>query len=86
MPDVSSVVDPQGSPEMVEEQLRQVRARLVARFCGDGELGEETVRRHFAEAVEDFADARIRTYLPVLVERAVRTRLAPLTGKGPVAA
>jgi hypothetical protein len=75
MPQVRTVVDPAGSPERIDEQLQQVKARLVSRYCADGRLGEETVRQRFAEAVDSFADARIRTYLPVLVERMVRARL-----------
>lgn len=61
-----------------EEQLRWVEQGLVR---DHSELPPEVVRHEFARARDAFADARIGTFVPILVERLARRRLA-----GPVPA
>ena len=63
------------SPDPVDQQLREVEDRLVAQYSGRDALSEQTVRQHFAEVRARFAQARIRSFLPILVERGVRARL-----------
>jgi hypothetical protein len=58
----------------VEEQLRRLEVRLLAEAGGDPAV-ERDVRRHFAESCARFETARVRTFLPILVEREVRRRL-----------
>lgn len=65
-----------GVPDPVDQQLSEVEARLVARYSRQAGLSEQTVREHFAEVRKGFAGARIRSFLPILVERGVRARLA----------
>jgi hypothetical protein len=53
----------------------ETEERLVARYREHG-VAPDTVRGAVAEAWERLAGARVRTFVPILVERAVRLRLA----------
>ena len=64
------------------EQLRQVEIRLLAEACGDP-AAEREVRRYFAVACSRFETARVRRFLPILVEREVRQRLRDAVGSAP---
>jgi hypothetical protein len=59
----------------VDEQLRLLEVRLVASAGGDQDR-ERTVRCHVADVRARFASATIRRFLPILIEREVRRRLA----------
>jgi len=59
----------------VEQQLRQLESRLLAEADGDPAV-QEAVRRHLTVVTARFDNATIRTFLPVLIEREVRRRLA----------
>jgi hypothetical protein len=59
-------LDPSGS-------LGPLEAKLLARFSPP--LRPEEVQRCLLDTVAVFSTARIRTYLPLLIERAVRDRL-----------
>jgi hypothetical protein len=56
-----------------QDPFGDLEARLIARFSPP--LRPEAVRRTLAQSVASFHDARVRTYLPVLVERAAVDRL-----------
>lgn len=59
----------------VSTQLRDVTSRLVKSF-GDGTGdGENRIRRTVATIEARFGDARVRTFLPILIERAARAEL-----------
>jgi hypothetical protein len=62
------------SPASVEDQLRRLEARLLAEAGGDPAV-ERDVRRHLAESCARFETARVRLFVPILVEREVRRRL-----------
>jgi hypothetical protein len=64
-----------GGVQTVEEQLRRLEARLLAEADRD-RAAEEDVRRHLALARACFGSARIRQFLPILIERDVRRRLS----------
>ena len=64
-----------GGVQTVEEQLRRLEARLLAEGGGD-RAAEEDVRRHLTLARARFGSARIRQFLPILIERDVRRRLS----------
>jgi hypothetical protein len=66
-------VDGIASAEQIEAQLDEVESRLVDEY---GSVGEETVRRHVRAERRRFADAKVQVFVPILVERAVRERLA----------
>jgi hypothetical protein len=55
------------------DEFRAVEARLIATFSPP--LEPDDVHVHFTDAVAMFRDARIRTYLAVLIERAATDRL-----------
>jgi hypothetical protein len=59
----------------VTQQLRDVESRLLQRYAHTDTLPEERVRRTFETVQARFTDARVRTYVPILVERAVRAEL-----------
>jgi hypothetical protein len=63
-----------GGVQTVEEQLRRLEVRLLAEAGGD--RAEEDVRRHLTLARARFGSARIRQFLPILIERDVRRRLS----------
>lgn len=52
----------------------ETEQRLVARYSEQG-VEPDTVRGAVAEAWERFANARVRAFLPILIERSVRLRL-----------
>ncbi|MFC4950160.1 three-helix bundle dimerization domain-containing protein [Pseudonocardia sp. GCM10023141] len=68
---------PQGTEisDTVVTQLDEVRARL-ARDGAAHRVEEHTVRQAVDDAAHQFTDAPVRSYIGVLVERAVRTQLA----------
>jgi hypothetical protein len=82
LPAVSTPSDVLGRAASVEEQLRRVELRLLAEAGGDPAV-ERDVRRHLAESCARFATARVRLFLPILVEREVRRRLRDGEAAGP---
>jgi hypothetical protein len=54
-------------------ELRDVAARLHAEF--DADLTEATVDAALDEVAARFAEARVRSFVPLLVHRYARTRL-----------
>lgn len=58
----------------VDEQLRRLALRLLAEVGGDP-AAENAVRRHLDASFAVFATARVRQFVPILVERDVRRRL-----------
>jgi hypothetical protein len=57
------------------QQLHEVESRLLERYAHRDELPEDQVRRTFEAVQARFTHARVRTYVPILVERAVRAEL-----------
>ena len=66
-------VDDITSAQHIAAQLDEVEARLVDEYQA---VGEETVRRHVDAERRHFADAKVQVFVPILLERAVRDRLA----------
>jgi hypothetical protein len=62
------------SSAAVDVQLQRVEARLIALAGGDAAL-ERDLRRYLVESSARFATARVRQFVPILVEREVRARL-----------
>lgn len=64
-------------PLMPDEkaQLAHVEQDLLRLFA---QLSPATVKREVKTAVRTFSSAPVRTFVPVLVHRRVRTQLAPL--------
>jgi hypothetical protein len=59
-----------------ERGLHTQHLRLRQEFADT--LGEETIARHYGDAVASFAGARIRTYVPIFAFRRARARLLDL--------
>jgi len=61
--------------DTVDAQLAELESRLLIQYAHHGQHAEADVRNQFQRAVQRFAKARIRSFLPILVERAVKERL-----------
>ena len=59
----------------VAQQLRDTEARLLDQYAGRAGVTADRVMQVIASVRERFADARIRSFLPILVERAARQEL-----------
>ena len=57
--------------EDMDKQLTALKSRLLAEY-GDHRVGALVDAEHAR-----FVDARVRTFLPILIERSVRARLVP---------
>jgi len=65
-----------GDPyEQIAQQLKEVENRLVDQYAGHSEITEDYLRQTFGLVSERFLRAKIRTFLPILVERANRQEL-----------
>lgn len=69
----SRTIDDLGSAAQLDGQLSELEERLVGEYRS---VDAEVVRRHVHDEREQFADARVHVFVPILVERAVRARLA----------
>jgi hypothetical protein len=67
----------QRDQQELNRHLNGVRERLEHDF--NERLDRETVEREFARVTAQFSDARIKAYVPVLVDRQVRRDLRQLT-------
>ena len=61
----------------VEQEVRRLTAALTDRHPL---FPRQTVERLVVRTFEEFAQARVTTYLPILVERAAEARLRELDG------
>lgn len=61
--------------EHIAQQLKETENRLVDHYAGHGQITEDHVRGTFGRVSARFLSARIRTFLPILIERAVRQEL-----------
>ena len=59
-----------------QRQLESARRALVSEFAG--RVPADEVERRFAELTAEFAGARVRGFVPVLVQRRARERLRTL--------
>ena len=48
---------------------------LVQRMCREYDVAPERIREHVISIYAEFADARVQTFVPVLVERRLRDQL-----------
>lgn len=65
-------VFPATADDAVDAQLED---RLVSQYAHHGHHNETDVRDHFQRTAQHFANARIRSFLPILIERAVKAKL-----------
>lgn len=61
----------------IEQEVRRLTASLVDRHPL---FSRQTVERLVSRTFAEFDDARVTTYLPILVERAAEARLRELDG------
>lgn len=60
----------------IDAQLRELEDRLVDHYGGGDDQRVRRVRSVVAAAIARFADARVRKFVPILVERAARVELS----------
>lgn len=65
-----------GEDRQVAQQLAAVEDRLVAHYRDEAGVGEERTRQTFEVVKSRFAEATVRNFLPILIERGVRTALS----------
>lgn len=68
----------------LERAIREEESRLVGEF--GPRLGDEVVRKQLRAAVDELADARVKSYISVIAYRLTRDRLAELAAREPVPA
>ena len=56
---------------------------LVQRMCGQFDVAPDRIRDEVISIYAEFADARVQTFVPVLVERRLRDRLRAQVGAVP---
>lgn len=61
--------------QLVAEQLKAVESRLIERYAHQREISPDRIRQTFAVVADRFAQARVRAFVPILVERAVRREI-----------
>lgn len=61
-----------GQSAQLRSQLDELTGRLARDYA---DVATDTVRSYVRAESDRFADARVRAFIPVLVERAVRGRL-----------
>jgi hypothetical protein len=59
----------------IDQQLAEVESRLRDRYTTPGTVDEAQVTAAFGRVTERFTNARVRNFLPILVERGVRREL-----------
>jgi hypothetical protein len=59
----------------LDAQLAQLEDRLVAQYTHHGQHTEAEVREHFRRAAQHFLNAQVRSFLPILIEHAVKAKL-----------
>lgn len=59
----------------INTQLRDLEARLVDQYSHGDESEAATIRALIASLIERFADSRVKTFIPILIERAARAQL-----------
>jgi hypothetical protein len=59
----------------VTRQLEAAESRLLAHYRDRDGITEEHIRRTFDKVGSRFANAHVRTFLPILIERATRLEL-----------
>lgn len=64
--------------ERVARQMARVTDRLCREFTPAGGVAAQALREQVRKAWADFGSPKVITYLPVLVERTVRSRLRPV--------
>ena len=64
-----------GEERQVAQRLRDAEARLMEEYVGRSGVPAERVEQVISSVRARFADARIRSFLPILVERAARREL-----------
>ena len=68
-------LDAEAEEQHLRHQLSQARQRLLAHYQGRADLSDDSVRRTFERVAQRYADAHIRAFVPILVERAARGEL-----------
>ncbi len=73
---MSEVSESKGPDDWLDQAIAQVCERLAHEFTGT--FAVETVKRYLSDSRARWDDARITTYLPVIIERFARQRLRAL--------
>jgi hypothetical protein len=61
--------------DALDAQLAQLEEQLVTQYGHHGLYNEAQIRAEFQRAKHHFTHAQVRNFLPILIERAVKTAL-----------
>jgi hypothetical protein len=61
--------------DQLARQLQAAHVRITARYRSREGITEEQIRDAFDRAITHFADAQVRNFIPILVERIVEVEL-----------
>ena len=75
MSDAPRPVTTSHDDRQVDQQLAEVESRLRDQYTTRGTADEDQVTAAFGRVIERFTNARVRNFLPILVERGVRREL-----------
>lgn len=81
IPRSPSPTSPAARRHWLEQQIAALTERLCSEFAPTGGEPAESVRRLVREVHDGFGSPTVLTYLPILIEHAVRNRLRASAGK-----
>jgi len=66
--------------DSAQDRLHGIAQRIIAKLLEQygGQIPEETVNNAVLEAANQFEEARVTSFLPVLIERAAKQRVLPM--------
>ena len=80
------LAEPGGMPKSNASAGETFLDPLVARLSAQHGLDPQTVRSYAHQVLASFAGARVRAFVPVLVEKRLRDTCRRLSGLGPISA
>ena len=80
LPEPSAPATPDGPDQPERQMLGDLEERLIARFSPA--VRPDDIRRCVAQIAVGYEDARVRTYLAILIERGAQERLQAIVRQG----
>lgn len=63
----------------VDDEAKQLDAVVISLIEQFPDVGEQRIRQEVQVAADGLADAKVRTFIPLLVDHTVRDRLRPVS-------
>jgi hypothetical protein len=75
MTDAHQPVTTSHEDHQIDQQLADVESRVRDQYAKSGKSDEDQVKLALSRVTERFVNARVRNFLPILIERGVRREL-----------